>query len=65
VLHHHLEARHPAAHRIEHALDEHCLAVKNVDVAVGHFAMHAQRQADVGHAFQHTLHLGEVANAGL
>ncbi|MPL73085.1 hypothetical protein SDC9_18878 [bioreactor metagenome] len=63
VLHHHPQPRGGAAHRVEHALDEHRLAVEDVDGRVGDLAMHAQRQADLGHRLEHAAHLVEVAHA--
>ena len=36
--------------RQQHGVDEHLLAVEEVDRRIGHFAMHQQRQADALHA---------------
>ncbi len=41
------------AQRIEHALDEHRLAVEDVDVRVGCFAVNQQRHAERRHALEY------------
>ena len=42
VLEHHLQSRHAFNDAAQHAVDEHVLAVEDVDVARGHFAVHLQ-----------------------
>ena len=63
VLHHDTQAGDALAQRVEHALDEHGLAVENVDLRIGDLAMNAKRQADFGHALEHRRHLVEIAHA--
>ena len=65
MLHHHAQAGGAGAQGGKDAVDEHGFAVKNVDVGVGHLAMHAEGQADVGHRVQHGLHAGKIPHAGL
>ena len=43
MFHHHAQAGHAAAQRVQHGVDEHRLAVEDVDLRVGHLAM--QRKA--------------------
>ena len=62
MFHHHPQARGLLPDRVQHAVYEHGFAVKNVDVGICYLAMHAQGQADFGHAFQHTAHLVKVRN---
>ena len=50
MLHHDAEAGDVAADRVEHAVDEHGLAVEDVDGGVGDLAVDEERQADLGHA---------------
>jgi hypothetical protein len=45
VLEHHLQRREVAPQRLHHAVDEHRLAVEQVDLGVGHLAVHQQQQA--------------------
>jgi hypothetical protein len=45
VLEHDLQLGEVAAQRNHHAVDEHGLAVEQVDVGVGHLAVHQQQQA--------------------
>ena len=44
------------AERRQHPLDEDRLAVEDVDLGVGHLAVHAERQADRRHPLQHRHH---------
>ncbi|OIQ74127.1 hypothetical protein GALL_442320 [mine drainage metagenome] len=62
MLHHHAQPRRLAPYPVEHAVDEHCLSVENIDGRISHLAMHAQRQANVGHRLQHRAHLVKVAH---
>ena len=60
MFHHGAQTGGGAADRVEHAVDEHRLAVEDVDILVGHFAMQAERQADLGHLVEHAAHLVEI-----
>ena len=51
------------ADRREHPLDERGLAVEDVDLVVGHLAVHAERQADRRHPLQHRHHLPDRVHA--
>ena len=53
VLEHDAQFGHAAAQRVEHPLDEHRLAVEDVDLGVGHLAVDQQRHAERRHALQH------------
>ena len=63
MLQHDAQLGQPAAQRLEHAVDEHRLAVEDVDLRVRHLAVDAERQADLGHALQHGHDAIEVAHA--
>ena len=63
VLEHHLELGHVAAQRCHHAVDEDSLAVKHVDVGIGHLAMHQQQQAMLLHRLQGRVSLADVGHA--
>ena len=63
VLHHHPQPRRGAAERIEHPVDEHRLAIEDVDIAIDHLAMHAERNAVLGHGLEHRADLVEIAHA--
>jgi hypothetical protein len=52
VLEHHLQLGKVAPQRLHHALDEHRLAVEQVDRRVGHLAVHQQQQALALHRLQ-------------
>ncbi len=52
-----------AAQRDELLLDEDGLAVKQVDVAAGHFAMHQQQHAGLLHGFQGLVGFAQVGHA--
>jgi hypothetical protein len=65
VLEHHLQFRKVAPQRLHHALDEHRLAVEDVDLGVGHLAMHQQQQALVLHRLQRAVGLADVGDAGV
>ena len=49
--------------RREHALDEHRLAVENVDLGIGDLAMDEQRHADPLHRLQRRAERGDVGHA--
>ena len=63
MFHNHAQIGGFAPDRVQHAVDEHRLAVKDVNIGVGDFAMHAQRQANFGHAFQHAAHAVKIRHA--
>ncbi len=65
VFHHDAQAGHGCAQRFQHPLDEHGLAVENVDIWVRHLAVDAQRKTDFGHAFQHRHNTGDIAHTGI
>jgi hypothetical protein len=52
VLQHQAQPRKALQQRRQHALDEDPLAVEDVDLGVGHLAVHQQRQAVCLHARQ-------------
>ena len=37
---------------------------KDVDVSIGDFAVHTERQADFGHSFQHAAHFVKIGDTG-
>ena len=53
VLEHDAQFGQPAAQRVEHPVDEHRLAVEDIDLRVGHLAVDQQRHADLRHALEH------------
>ena len=63
VLHHDAEAGDVAADRVQHAVDEHGLAVEDVDGGVGDLAVDEEGQADLGHVLEHAADLAEVLHA--
>ena len=63
MLHHSAQARRGTPDRVEHAVDKDSLAVKDVHGRIGHLAMHAKRQADLGHFFQDPAHPVEIGDA--
>mmetsp|Transcript_16910 Transcript_16910/g.40159 ORF Transcript_16910/g.40159 Transcript_16910/m.40159 type:complete len:295 (+) Transcript_16910:853-1737(+) len=65
VLEHDLELGHGRAQRRHHAVDEHGLAVEDVDVGVGHLAVHEQQQALALHRLQRRVGLAQVGHAGV
>ncbi len=65
VLEHHLEARHAFDDAAQHAVDEDVLAVEDVDVARGHFAVHLQHEPVLGHRFERGPHLVDRGHAGV
>ena len=64
VLEHHLEAWKVAKQRRQPLLDEHLLAVEDVDVRAGMLAVDEERHADRLHPCQHLPDTGEVGDAG-
>lgn len=66
MLEHHLEARQRAAQRLHHAIDEHLLAVEQVDRRIRHLAVHEQRHPDFLHRLERLRALAEqVGHAGV
>ena len=49
----------------EHPLDEHRLAVEEIDRRIGHFAMNQQRQAELLHLGERRITAEEIGNAGV
>ena len=64
VLQHHLQARVATQKGLQVPLDEHRLAIKDVDLRVGDLAVDEQGQTDPLQRFEHRAELGEVAHAG-
>ena len=65
MLHHHAEFRQALAQRVQHGVDEHRLAVEDVNLGCRDLAMGAERQADFGHFLQHLHHLGQIPHAAI
>ena len=63
MLEHDLQRRKVVNKTGQCAFDKHGLAVKNVDVMVGDFAVDEQRHADPLHGFEHGVKVGDVHNA--
>ncbi len=62
MFHHDLQFRQFAADRVEDAVDEDGLAVKDVDVGVGDLAVDTKGQANLGHGFQLTAHVAKIGH---
>jgi hypothetical protein len=65
VLAHDAQLREVGADRLQVTLDEHRLAVEDVDLRIDHLAMHQQRQPDRLHPVQDRADLGQVAHAAM
>ena len=65
VLEHDLQPGEVAPQRLQHAVDEHRLAVEQVDVGIGDLAMHQQQQAFALHRLQRGVGLADVGDAGI
>ena len=65
VFEHHLQLGEVAPQRRHHAVDEHGLAVEEVDLAIGHLAVHQQQQAGALHGLQRRVGLADVGDAGV
>jgi hypothetical protein len=65
VLQHDLQPREIAAQRDQLGVDEHGLAVEQVDVGRGHLAVHQQQQAFFLHGLQRLVGLAHVGDAGI
>ena len=65
VLEHDLELGEVAAQRAQDAVDEDGLAVEQVDLGVGHLAVHQQQQARALHGLQRPVGLAHVGHAGI
>ena len=57
---HHPQARVGLAHGVQHAVDEHSLAVKDVDLGICDLAMGAQGQTNLCHSLQHLCDFVEI-----
>ena len=55
MFEHDPERRKVLQHGHQHPLDEHGLAVEDVDLGIGHFAVDQQGHADLLHAVQHRI----------
>ena len=64
VFEDHAQRRKVATQRDQLGVDEHPLAIEHVDLPVGDLAVHAQRQAESLHRFEHPMAAGEVGYAG-
>ncbi len=53
-----------AGERREHPVDEHRLAVEDVDIRVGDLAVDEERHPAPGHRFEHRHDTGDVGDAG-
>ena len=58
-------SREVAPQRDQHAVDEHRLAVEQVDLGIGHLAVHQQQQAVALHRFERRVGLAHVGHAGI
>ena len=65
VFQHHAQLWEPFAQRQQVALDEHALAIEDVDGRIGHLAMQQQRQFVALHRLDHRMHPRQLAHAGL
>ncbi len=63
VLEHHAQPGQVVQQRLQHALDEHRLAVEHVHCRVGDLAVHQQRHAAALHLFQRGVGLAQVGDA--
>lgn len=63
VLEHHLEGREALDHSPHVFIDEDLLAIEDIDITMGHFAMDQQRQADFSHGFQDWEDLVDAGHA--
>jgi hypothetical protein len=65
VFEHHAQLRHVLQQRLQHALDEHRLAVEHIHRRIGHFAVHQERHAAALHCFERGISLAQVGDAGV
>ena len=63
MFQHDLQPGKIARKRPRYPLDEHRLAVEDIDIAVRHLAMDAQHHADALHPLQHGADIGDIGNA--
>ena len=63
MLEHHLQTGEILQQRDHDPVDEHRLAVEDIDIGVGHLAMDQQRHADPLHPLQHARNLGKIGDA--
>ena len=63
VLEHDVEAGEILGHRLQAALDEHGLAVEDVDLGIGFLAVDQEGHADLLHPREHAADLGEIGDA--
>jgi hypothetical protein len=65
VLEYHLERRVTHQQGLQHALDEHLLAVEHVDRRIGRLAMHQQGHPQLGHRRHGRIAAFEIGHAGV
>ena len=65
MLHHHPQLRMPATHRVEHLVDKHCFAIKDVYIRIGYLTVHTQWQIDLGHLIEHRIDACHVSYTGV
>ena len=63
VFEHHAQIRHIGQQRLHHAVDKHRLAVENIDMTFGDFAVHQQRHAAALHFLQCGISLADIGHA--
>ena len=63
VLERDRQLRQRLAQRHQHPLQEHRLAIEDVDIGIGDLAVHAQRHAVRRHGLQHRHDAGDVGDA--
>src|SRR5690606_28312217 len=65
MLHHNPQLGNSRAQWGEDALDEHSFTIKDIDLGIGHFAMHAERHADFGHALKNRIDILDIAHTAV
>ena len=65
MLKHDFQLRKIAAQRNQLGVNEHGLAVEQVDIGAGHLAMHQQQQARLLHGLQRLVGFAQVGHAGI
>src|SRR5690606_637670 len=64
VFEHHFQAREALDHARQMFIDKALLAVEHVDFRAGHFTVHQQRQANLGHGFEYREDIVDAGHAG-
>ena len=65
VLEHDFQMRDLFQHGLHNPFDEYGLAVKNINIGVGNFAVRQKQDALVGHCFQHGQQLEQIGHAAV